>query len=189
MLACDTVLLALGQSADLSLLPEGWKLEDGRIFEDGKALAVFAAGDLSTGDGTVTHAIGDGRRAITRALHLFDEKVVEFVRPDRTKAVPASDIRFDHFAKAEAARGKHLPPALRAKTFDEADLGLPDGLEAQRCFSCGSCTRCDTCLVYCPEGIVRRAGPTGYDIDYAMCKGCGICVTECPRKAMEMAPL
>jgi len=189
MLACDTVLLALGQSADLSLLPEGWKLEDGRVFEDGKALPVFAAGDLSTGDGTVTHAIGDGRRAITRALRLFDEKVVEFVRPDRTKAVPASDIRFDHFAKGEPARSEHVPAAKRAKTFDEADLGLPDGLEAHRCFSCGTCTRCDTCLVYCPEGIVRRAGPTGYDIDYSMCKGCGICVTECPRKAMEMAPL
>jgi 2-oxoacid:acceptor oxidoreductase delta subunit (pyruvate/2-ketoisovalerate family) len=184
------VLLALGQSADLSLLPEGWKLEDGRLFEGGRALPVFAAGDLSTGDGTVTHAIGDGRRAITRALRLFDDEVVEFVRPDRTKAVPASDIRFDHFARAEPAHNAHVAAAKRAKTFDEVALGLPDGLEAQRCFSCGSCTRCDTCLVYCPEGIVRRAaGKTGYDIDYTMCKGCGICVTECPRKAMEMVSL
>ncbi len=187
-LRCDGVLLALGQSADLSLLPEGWKLQDGRVLENGRPLPVFAAGDLSTGDGTVTHAIGDGRRAATRALRLFDESVAEFVRPDRAKAVPATDIRFDHFAKSAPAHGRHLPAAARARSFDEVDAGLSEGLEAHRCFSCGHCTSCDTCLVYCPEGIVRRAG-AGYDIDYSMCKGCGICVTECPREAMEMRAL
>jgi 2-oxoacid:acceptor oxidoreductase gamma subunit (pyruvate/2-ketoisovalerate family) len=188
-LACDAVLLALGQSADLSLLPDGWKLDQGRLFDGEKALPVFAAGDLATGDGTVTHAIGDGRRAATRALKLFDEQVVEFARPDRARAVPASDIRFDHFARSEPARGQHLPAPQRAHTFDEVDQGLKDGLEAHRCFSCGHCTACDTCLVYCPEGIIRRSGVAPYEVDYTMCKGCGICVTECPRKAMEMAAL
>lgn len=187
-LRCDAVLLALGQSADLSLLPEGWSLQDGRVLADGKPLPVFAAGDLSTGDGTVTHAIGDGRRAAARALRLFDETVPEFVRPDRAKAVPASDIRFDHFSKAPPAQPGHLPAAQRAKSFDEVDLGLEEPLEAHRCFSCGSCTQCDTCLVYCPEGIVRRAG-AAYEVDYTMCKGCGICVHECPRKAMVMEVL
>ncbi|MHB8876283.1 MAG: FAD-dependent oxidoreductase [Myxococcaceae bacterium] len=187
-LSCDTVLLALGQSADLSLLPEGWKLEGGRLFEGGKALPVFAAGDLATGDGTVTHAIGDGRRAVTRALGLFDPGVAEFVRPDRARSVPASDIRFDHFARSAPAHSFHLPPKVRARSFEEVDAGLKDPLEAHRCFSCGKCTSCDTCLVYCPEGIVKRAG-SSYEIDYSMCKGCGICVTECPRKAMEMTAL
>ncbi len=68
-------------------------------------------------------------------------------------------------------------------------LGLPDYREAARCFSCGSCTRCDTCLVYCPEGIIRRHSSddtVDYDVDYTYCKGCGICVVECPRSAMEM---
>jgi len=72
-------------------------------------------------------------------------------------------------------------------------LGPEDYREAARCFSCGSCTRCDTCLVYCPEGIIRRHVPTSrvhreadYEVDYSFCKGCGICVVECPRSAMEM---
>jgi 2-oxoacid:acceptor oxidoreductase delta subunit (pyruvate/2-ketoisovalerate family) len=62
---------------------------------------------------------------------------------------------------------------------------MPSGEEATRCFSCGHCTQCDTCLVYCPEGIIHRA-EVGYDVDYSYCKGCGVCVEECPRKAMEM---
>ena len=36
-----------GQSADLSLLPEGWTLQDGRIYQDGEPLNVVAAGDLA----------------------------------------------------------------------------------------------------------------------------------------------
>jgi ferredoxin len=187
-LACDHVLLALGQSADLSLLPAGWRLVDGRVHDGDEPLPVFAAGDLSTGDGTVTHAIGDGRRAVTRALRLFDDAVAEVVRPERARAVPATDIRFDHFDRSPPAASRHLPAAARARTMEEVDLGLADGLEAHRCFSCGHCTRCDTCLIYCPEGIVRRHG-ADYEVDYTMCKGCGICVTECPRKAMEMTAL
>jgi Pyruvate/2-oxoacid:ferredoxin oxidoreductase delta subunit len=133
----------------------------------------------------VTNAIGDGRRVVLRALRALGASVDEFVRPDRAKAVPATDIRFDHFARSEPGRGRHLPATTRARTFDEVDAGLADGLEAHRCFSCGHCTLCDTCLVYCPEGIVRRAD-AGYAVDYTMCKGCGICVTECPRKGIEM---
>ena len=77
------------------------------------------------------------------------------------------------------------PVAERITHYEEADLGLPDAFEAHRCFSCGHCTQCDTCLVYCPEGIVRREAPS-YAVDYTYCKGCGICVEECPRRAMEM---
>jgi 2-oxoacid:acceptor oxidoreductase delta subunit (pyruvate/2-ketoisovalerate family) len=67
------------------------------------------------------------------------------------------------------------------------NLGLDGPAEAGRCFSCGHCTQCDTCLLYCPEGVIRRAGG-GYQVDHDHCKGCGVCVAECPRRAMEMTP-
>lgn len=184
-LACDAVLLALGQSAKLSLLPDGWELHDGRVVRGGAPIAVFAAGDVSTGDGTVTHAIGDGKRAAGRAMAALGLDVTPFARPDRTVAVPATDIRFDHFATSVAARERLEAPAPRARNFDEVSHGLADGLESHRCFSCGDCTKCDTCLVFCPEGIIRRKD-AGYAVDYSYCKGCGICVQECPRKGMEM---
>jgi 2-oxoacid:acceptor oxidoreductase gamma subunit (pyruvate/2-ketoisovalerate family)/2-oxoacid:acceptor oxidoreductase delta subunit (pyruvate/2-ketoisovalerate family) len=185
-LACDAVLLALGQSADLSRLPAGWTLHEGRIHRDGAPIAVFAAGDVATGEGTVTHAIGDGRRAAGRAMRALGLDVTPFERLDRAHAVPATDIRFDHFDRSPPARERLLPVADRARGFVEVSLGLGDAGEAHRCFSCGDCTRCDTCLVYCPEGIIRRK-ENDYEVDYTFCKGCGICVTECPRKAMEMS--
>ncbi len=164
-LACDHVLLALGQSPDAALLPDGWRLDGGRAFRGGAALPVFAAGDFATGDGTVAHAIGDGRRAASRALHALGLSDGIFTRPDPARAVPASAIHFDRFARAPS---------------------FADSREADRCCSCGDCTRCDTCLVYCPEGIIRRTDE-GYLADLAYCKGCGVCVAECPRLGMEMA--
>ncbi len=184
-LDCDAVILALGQSADATLLPPGWSLADGRLHAAAGPLNVFAAGDFSTGDGTVTHAIGDGRRAAGRAMQALGLGVTVFERPDRKKAVPATDIRFDHFARAAATEAPCRPAAERLRDFAEVRAALPDALEAHRCFSCGQCTQCDTCLVYCPEGIVRRK-TGGYDVDYTFCKGCGICAVECPRKALEM---
>ena len=187
----DAVLLALGQSADLGLLPRGWELRDGRIYPNCEPLPVFAAGDLATGDGTVAHAIGDGRRAVTRALRALGEDIEIFERPDRRRAVAETEIRFDHFERAAPAQGRHVPAQQRMRSFDEGRLGLADATDATRCFSCGHCTECDTCLVYCPDGMIRRGGAgedAAYDIDVTNCKGCGICVAECPRKGMEMVP-
>nr|MBC8327445.1 2-oxoacid:acceptor oxidoreductase family protein [Planctomycetota bacterium] len=59
--ACDHVLLALGQSEDWSLLPAGWEQRGEQVFRGDQALPVFVAGDLATGEGTGTHANGKGR--------------------------------------------------------------------------------------------------------------------------------
>lgn len=184
-LPCRHVLLALGQSADLGLLPAGWELRQGRVFEGEAPLAVFAAGDLATGDGTVAHALGSGRHVATVALRALGLEVETFRRPERASAVPSTDIRFDHFERREPAAERLLPRRDATLGFDETNQGLIDPLEAHRCFSCGHCTHCDTCLVYCPEGVVRRV-EQGYALDYTYCKGCGICVHECPRLGMEM---
>jgi len=54
--------------------------------------------------------------------------------------------------------------------------------EAGRCFSCGVCTDCDNCGLFCPEAAVISEQSRQIDLDY--CKGCGVCVEECPRGAM-----
>ncbi len=185
-LACDHVLLALGQSADGALVPGGWELREGRFFAGDEPLPVFGAGDFATGDGTVTHALGSGRRAAGLLRAALGEAADPFQRPDRKEAVPVTDIRLDHFLRATPAREQVRRPAARIADFSEVSGGLSDALESHRCFSCGHCTQCDTCLVYCPEGIIRRQTDHDYEVDYTYCKGCGICVEECPRKAMEM---
>jgi len=184
-LDCDYVLLALGQSIDYTRLPADWKI-DGEKVETGKeGQLVFAAGDVATWEGTVTHAIGSGRRAADYARVALGEDLQVFVRPDRELAVPVTDIRLDHFMTSAPTADVLEPAATRRRSVVEANHGLPDASEAHRCFSCGHCTQCDTCLVYCPEGIINRR-IDGYEVDYSFCKGCGICVEECPRKAIEM---
>ena len=99
--------------------------------------------------------------------------------------VSPAHIRFSHFDVAPPRRERHAPAAVRARGFDEVSRGLDDASEAERCFSCGHCTLCDTCLLSCPDGVVSRDGER-YAVDEAFCKGCGMCVAECPRGAMEM---
>ncbi len=184
-LACDTVLLALGQSADLVLLPEGWTPVEGRVVVQGEPGSVFLAGDLATYEGTVTHAIGDGRRAAARALAAIGvPDALSIPLPD-APTVPPETLRFDHFPPAAPAAEQHLDPRARIRHLDEVNAGLEGPDEAQRCLSCGRCTLCDTCLVFCPDGVIQR-NETGYTIDGDYCKGCGICVVECPRGCMEM---
>jgi len=179
LISCDKVLLALGQKSELELLPNGWSVRDGRAFKDGKALAVFFAGDCATGEGTVTHAIGGGRRA---ALAILDEAEPQ---TNGTRRVAPGQIRFDHFdVAAPLADRQFAPPGLKGN-FDEVNLGITGPQEAKRCFSCGRCTHCDTCLISCPDGVIART-EIGYRVDADYCKGCGMCVAECPRQAMEM---
>jgi 2-oxoacid:acceptor oxidoreductase delta subunit (pyruvate/2-ketoisovalerate family) len=161
-------------------------VRDGRVHGGGEPLAVFVSGDVRTGAGTVTHAIGDGRLVALLALRALGEDVVLPEALDLMKAVKSTDVRLEHFEKRRPAHEKEARPADRIRSMArEVSRGLASAAEAQRCFSCGDCTSCDTCLVYCPEGIIHRQG-AAYSVDLDYCKGCGICVAECPRKAIEM---
>jgi Pyruvate/2-oxoacid:ferredoxin oxidoreductase delta subunit len=61
--------------------------------------------------------------------------------------------------------------------------------------SCGNCFSCDNCFGVCPDNAVIKladaaANPNvnGYAIDLDFCKGCRLCVEECPCGAIEMVP-
>lgn len=55
--------------------------------------------------------------------------------------------------------------------------------EARRCLSCGNC------YGVCQDNAVIKLGPgKGFDFNYEYCKGCGICVAECPCEAIKMVP-
>ncbi len=188
-LDCDCVLLALGQSIDASIFPDGWEMSDDHHVKTANGAVVFGAGDISTWEGTVTHAIGSGRRAAGLALNALGVDYETFVRPERLTAVPATAIRMDHFSKRDMNADQMAHPSPLAGDYSEVNSGMADATEADRCFSCGKCTSCDNCLVYCPEGIIARQTEYGYAVDNDYCKGCGICVEECPRDSMEMYQL
>ena len=80
----------------------------------------------------------------------------------------------------------------RQSSFDEVQGGLDQAnalFEARRCLSCGNCFECDNCYGVCPDNAVTKLGPNpGYAFNYDYCKGCGLCVAECPCGAITLQP-
>jgi Pyruvate/2-oxoacid:ferredoxin oxidoreductase delta subunit len=190
-LRCDRVILALGQAADLSLLPAGSEIRDGQFVLGSTAAPIFACGDFTTNEGTVAAAIGSGRRAAA----VIHAKLSGDKPPDEDHPPVATPqfVRNHLFTHAPRQRGTMLPPARRRWGFDEVREGLPSAPdhasatgEARRCFSCGVCNFCDRCVIHCPEGIMVRQRD-GYRFDESFCKGCGICMEECPRGVIAMS--
>ena len=60
-----------------------------------------------------------------------------------------------------------------------------DGWRSSRPIITDECSVCLQCYMYCPDGVIYKTA-TGIDIDYAFCKGCGICEKTCPKKAIKM---
>ncbi len=48
------------------------------------------------------------------------------------------------------------------------------------------CTHCLLCWIYCPDSSIIVEDGKIKGIDYEHCKGCGICSTQCPVKAIKM---
>ncbi|MCS7287252.1 MAG: NAD(P)-binding protein [Anaerolineae bacterium] len=202
----DYIIPAVGQEADWGFLDgiEELKVERGRIKAELSTLAahrIFAGGDIVTGFGTVTHAIGSGKRAalaIDRFLRgetltdfpPFERNVYAVVRPISEVIVRFEDLNLAYYRWEEPLPPKHIPLERRRSSFEEVNVGLSVEeavKEAGRCFVCGTCVMCDNCLIFCPDRAISRKGNEfGYEIDYDYCKGCGVCVSECPRDALSL---
>lgn len=48
------------------------------------------------------------------------------------------------------------------------------------------CNKCTLCYIFCPEGCIERDAEGYFEANLFYCKGCGICTTECPKKAITM---
>jgi NADPH-dependent glutamate synthase beta subunit-like oxidoreductase len=116
--------------------------------------------------------------------------------PEETHdVVRYKDLNPDYFEVAPRNVRPMLPVEERINNFDEVKTAMSDEeviAEAKRCFNCGSCIECDNCILYCPDIAVLRepeggvgVGAAPYKIDYEYCKGCLVCVHECPRSAMS----
>jgi len=194
---CHRIILALGQSADVSVFPEGTEVREGHQLLGLLETPLFAIGDLATREGTVAAAIGSGRRS---AVHIHNVLSGEHVRiTEHAEAARDMDVWCDEVIRADALKlhlferqpvseGDSISMTERRSTFDEVHMGLDDTSEAARCLSCGVCNECDVCSTYCPEGILKRVGHR-LEFDYAYCKGCGVCVAECPRNVIFMSHL
>lgn len=184
-IACDRVVLALGQKQDLSLLPESIDLSTMSPVAGLGSGALTAAGDLLRNEGTVTAAIGCGREMALRLHERFSGQKEYSERPAENTVVRDDQIRMQDFELRRRDIGRVVSVDARRGSFTEVHQGLASAEEARRCLSCGVCNACDRCVTFCPDGVLRREnGHLVFDYDY--CKGCGVCVNECSRAAMVM---
>ncbi len=193
-LEADSVVLALGQDVDLSLIEgiPGLTVEDGVVQVNPQMMTghagIFAGGDMVPAERNVTVAIGHGKKAA--------RNIDAWLRGERLVAAPKSELAaFDklnpwYYSDAPKTVRPMLDLLRRQSTFEEVQGGLDEGtavFEARRCLSCGNCFECDNCYGVCPDNAVIKHGPgKGFDFNYDYCKGCGICVAECPCGAIKM---
>ncbi|HME64394.1 MAG TPA: FAD-dependent oxidoreductase [Streptosporangiaceae bacterium] len=195
--ACDTILVAVGQVQVLDWLP-AQATERGLIRADEYGRIphasgrIFAGGDAMRGPSMVVDALGDGKRAardIDRVLS------AEPLRPDDpVEVMPYEKLNTAYFRHAPRTEAPLTPAGTRrASQVTEVTLAYSREqavAEADRCMSCGVCNGCDNCYLVCPDvSVLRDARQNGhYSIRTHYCKGCLVCVQECPTGCLEKVP-
>lgn len=196
-LEADSLILALGQDVDLSLLEgvPGLEIKDGVVQVDPATMmtgheGLFAGGDMVPAERNVTVAVGHGKKA---ARHI--DAWLRGARLEQTaKHAPAGFERLNpwYYSDAPKTVRPQLELARRTSSFDEVQGGLTEDnalFEARRCLSCGNCFECDNCYGVCPDNAVIKLGAgKRFQFNYDYCKGCGVCAAECPCGAIEMVP-
>jgi len=195
-LEADSLVLALGQEVDLSLLDgvPGLEVEDGVVKVNAMMMTghpgIFAGGDMVPAERTATTAIGHGKKAARN----IDAWLREIPYEPGAKHPVVADETLNHwyYADAPGSVRPRLEAARRSSNFDEVVQGLDESTalyEARRCMSCGNCFECDNCFGVCPDNAVIKLGPgKGFEFNLDFCKGCGICMTECPSGSIVMIP-
>ena len=121
--------------------------------------------------------------ALSMAIYLGEAR-----QSRNSRIVKYPEINSDYFQPQPRVTPVAQPPETRVRSFVEIETTFSADAAAQefdRCFNCGVCNACDYCRLFCPEmAVITDTAKRWIHMDY--CKGCGICVTECPRNAMAM---
>lgn len=200
----DTLIAAIGQAPQT---PSDFGIRLGRgstIQVDPATLTtnrtgVFAGGDAVTGPATVTEALAAGRLAAQRIDDFLRHKYPLPVK--ETHAKLGDDLlpkTIEMIKKVERSEPPSVTGETRVKDFKTVELvyGWEDAInEARRCLRCGigveilfqdKCATCLTCLRVCPYHVPYIDETGAIKIPADQCQACGICVAECPAKAIVL---
>ena len=191
IIEADTVISAIGEDADLSYIPDKIKCRRGLICADengvSSCVTIFAGGDIVEQPRTVAHAIGSGKKGALAIDRAFKKKIKE-TSQEELPVVEFESLNPDYFEEQKRTETPILTPLKRIRDNQEVKQGLKKDMavkEALRCFSCGVCDHCENCLIFCPDLAVLK-DVKGCKVLYDYCKGCGICMLECPRGVITM---
>jgi NADPH-dependent glutamate synthase beta subunit-like oxidoreductase/ferredoxin len=170
----DTVLFAIGQTADLGCLrPEdGIETQGGLVKVDPEtyqtsAPDVFACGDIALGPRLFIHAIASAQVA-ARSMH-------DYLRRTRTDVVlrrswqPAAYSMTQGWERLPRVEPPVVEPAQRSASnviVEECYAAGDARLQAARCLRCNvntvfdtsKCVACNGCVDICPMSLIRLVG-------------------------------
>lgn len=166
-----TVLVAIGEEPDPSILPEGAGIEisafagivaDPRTLATGHA-GVFAGGDVVSGPKTIIDAVASGRRA-AGAIHEYlagsPNGEAEILRTVRYRTPPEPSLSLD---LAERPRAHPGEAAYQAGSFAPTQIGFDEATaraEASRCFRCDAVYGCPVVEVRAGRGRPHLSAPS-----------------------------
>jgi formate dehydrogenase beta subunit len=200
----DTLITAIGQAPQISedfhlRLGRGSTIQVDPVTLTTNRTGVFAGGDAVTGPATVTQALASGRQAAFRIDdYLRHRYPLVNKEAEETLSGELLPKTIEMIKKIERLEPPLLSPEARAKEFKPVELiynweAAVD--EARRCLRCGmgaeilfqdKCATCLTCLRVCPYHVPYLDEGGIIQIPADQCQACGICVAECPAKAIVL---
>lgn len=190
----DTLILALGQDSESDFLKDIAEVKiakDGVVDVDRNMMTgkpgLFAGGDMVPSERTAAIAVGHGKKA-ARCIDAYLHGR-EYTPAPKKPIATFEKLNTWYYTDAPKSMQPVLNQLRRLDSFDETVGGLDESnalYEARRCLSCGNCLGCDNCYGVCPDNAITKLGVGKFEIKLDYCKGCGICVTECPCGCMEM---
>jgi formate dehydrogenase beta subunit len=171
---CDTVVLAIGQAADLSWIRAEDNLKvtpRGTLQTDAETLAtsrpdVFAGGDLAFGPRIIITAVAEGQRAARSIAKYLTGRLPEPARKARVTTYPTETYRMPaNYEKLRRLSPPTLPVDRRIgiaeveKVYPEPEA-VVQGLRCLKChispiFDGDKCILCGGCADVCPEDCLR----------------------------------
>jgi NADPH-dependent glutamate synthase beta subunit-like oxidoreductase len=182
VIPCDTAILAIGQTSDVSFLSPELGVEitrQGILKVDPETLSttapgIFAAGDIAFGPRLIISAVADGKRAA--------EGIDRYLRGEEWKPKPKHVLItiLDHHEMAEhydeySRLAVPVIPIDRRTGVTEVESGFTEEqarLEASRCLRCWINTIFE-----------------GNEAEGTECILCGGCVDVCPENCLLLVPL
>jgi formate dehydrogenase beta subunit len=176
-MSCDSVILAIGQTPDLSWLSPEDGVEAsprGTIAIDAESLAtsaegIYAGGDVAFGPRNLIDAIGDGRRAAASIHRQLTGEIAPRPSLAGRRMLPIVSVTRGPVATEYTERSRvEVPsePTERRIGSPEIELGFTEAQareEAGRCLQCflnitldpSLCILCGGCVDVCPENCIR----------------------------------